>query len=123
MNLTPPAFHLVREEGLPTVATNGATRLVCLDEGGVLKLRRGIRTAVQGPVAERLLPLLNQLAGDLVGNSAMGNEELCTRLHALQLLCKPVPAQHVEWAFCELDGVRVYTDGADVIVTRQDLQV
>ncbi len=28
----------------------------------------------------------------------------------------------VEWAVAELDGVRVYFDGRDVIVTRKDLR-
>lgn len=30
--------------------------------------------------------------------------------------------QNIEWAVAELDGVRVYIDGANVIVTRRDLQ-
>jgi hypothetical protein len=30
-------------------------------------------------------------------------------------------AQPVEWAVAELDGVRVYLDGATVVVTRADL--
>ena len=28
---------------------------------------------------------------------------------------------HVEWAVAELDGVRVYFDGTNVVVTRRDL--
>lgn len=30
-------------------------------------------------------------------------------------------ARNVEWAVAELDGVRVYFDGVNVVVTRQDL--
>ena len=30
-------------------------------------------------------------------------------------------AQQVEWAVAELDGVRVYVDGQNVVVTRADL--
>lgn len=119
----PVPFDLVRAEGLPTVATNGALRMVCLDADGVLRLRRGIRGAVAGPLAETLLPQLNALAGELLSNSGMTHQELAARLHALQLVCKPAPRQNVEWAYAELDGVRVYTDGTDVIVTRQDLAI
>jgi hypothetical protein len=122
--MTQPApFHLVRHEGRPTVATNGATRLMCLDAGGVVKLRRGIRGVVAGPVVERVLPLLNQLAGELLANSTMAPAEVAARLHALQALCQPVEPQNLEWAYAELDGVRVYVDGQDVVVTRQDLSI
>lgn len=31
-------------------------------------------------------------------------------------------AQTIEWAVAELDGVRAYFNGTDVIVTRKDLQ-
>lgn len=29
--------------------------------------------------------------------------------------------QHIEWAVAEVDGLRVYFDGSNVIVSRQDL--
>jgi len=119
----PAPFHLVRQDGGLNVATNGTLMLTCLDAGGVVKLRRGIRGAVAGPVVEKLLPQLNQLAGELLQNSAMEPAEVAARLHALQQLCKPTPPQHVEWAYVELDGVRVYTDGAAVLVTREDLRI
>lgn len=123
MHETPVPFELVRTEGMPVVATNGSLRLVCLDDGGVLRLRRGIRGTVAGPLAETVVPLLNALAGELLASSDMQPAELAARLHALQMVCKPPPKQHLEWAYAELDGVRVYTDGVDVIVTKQDLKV
>lgn len=119
----PVPFHLVRADNGLTVATNGAVRLTCLDDGGAVKLRRGICGVMAGPVVEKVLPLLNQLAGELLQNSAMDPVEVAARLHALQMLCKPQAPQHLEWAYTELDGVRVYTDGQDVIVTRQDLRI
>lgn len=119
----PTPFHLVGKPGGPTVATNGAMRLTCLDADGVVRLRRGIRGVMAGPVVEKVLPLLNQLAGELLANSAMEPDEVAARLHALQMMCKPPAPQHVEWAYAELDGVRVYTDGQDVVVTRQDMQI
>lgn len=96
---------------------------MCLDADGEVRLRRGIRTAMAAPMAERVLPHLNALAGELLANSAMPAEEVAARLHALQLACTPAEPQHVEWAYVEIAGVRVYTDGKDVIVTRQDLLV
>lgn len=119
----PIPFTVVRQAGGPPVASNGSTRLTCLDEGGQVKLRRGIRGAFGGPLAERVLPKLNALAGELLKRHDMPAEELAAHLHALQAVCQPAPSQHIEWAYAELDGVRVYTDGVDIIVTRQDLTI
>lgn len=119
----PAPFVIVRNAGEPPAASNGTTCLTCLDPGGVIKLRRGIRGAFGGPLAERMLPQLNSLAGELLQRQDMPAEELAARLHQLQMACRPVPPQHIEWAYAELDGVRVYFDGESVVVTRQDLQV
>ncbi|WP_137921698.1 hypothetical protein [Hydrogenophaga sp. 2FB] len=118
----PTPFTIVRNEGMPPVATNGATRLMCLDADGEVRLRRAIRTVMVAPMAERLIPQLNALSGELLANT-MSAEDVAARLHALQLSCTPIEPQHVEWAYVEIAGVRVYTDGTDVIVTRQDLLV
>jgi hypothetical protein len=119
----PTPFNIVRRDGLPDVATNGACSLVCPDAGGVIRLRRGIRGAFGAPAAEKILPHLNQLATELLSNSAMSPADVAARLHALQLVCMPDPLPNIEWAYAELDGVRVYTNGQTVILTRQDLAV
>lgn len=119
----PTPFTIVRSEAHPPLATNGAVRLMCLDADGAISLRRGIKGALAQPTAETMLPALNALAGELLSNSAMPAADVAARLHALQLACSPPAPQHLEWAFVELDGVRVYTDGVDVIVTRQDLRI
>lgn len=119
----PVPFTIVRQPDMPAVATNGATRLTCLDAGGVIRLRRAVREELGAPMAEKLLPHLNALAGELLARSDMPPEELAARLHALQMACRPKAREQVEWAYAELDGVRVYTDGVDVIVTKQDLKV
>lgn len=119
----PTPFTIVRNEGQPVVASNGALRLACLEPDGEVKLRRGIRGALGGPLAERMLPQLNALASDLLTRQDMPPEELAARLHVLQLACQPKPVEHIEWAFVKLDGVYVFTDGQSVIVTRQDMQV
>ena len=121
MHKQPTPFTLVKREGAPSVATNGTTALVCLDAGGIVMLRRGITGEFGAPTAEKILPHLNALAGELLANSAMPPLEVAARLHALQLACKPPEFQNTEWAFAELDGVRVYVDGSTVVVTRQDL--
>lgn len=119
----PTPFTIVRSDtgAHPPVATNGAVRLMCLDADGQLSLRRGISGMMAAPMVEKILPQLNALAGELLANSAMDPAEIAARLHALQLACRPPEQRNIEWAYAELDGVRVYVDGADVIVTRQDL--
>jgi hypothetical protein len=118
----PVPFEIVRAEGKPPVATNGTSGLVVMD-GGEVRLRRAIRTSSTAPVAERILPQLNALAGDLLSNSAMTPHELAARLHALQLACLPPLEQNVEWAYGELDGVRCFFDGKTAVLTKQDIQV
>lgn len=118
----PVPFEIVRTEGQPPVATNGTSALMVMD-GGEVRLRRAIRTSSAAPVAERILPQLNALSGDLLANSAMDPQELVARLHALQLACLPPLQQNVEWAFGELDGVRCYFDGKTAVLTKQDIQV
>jgi len=116
-------FTLVKKEGSPPVASNGTLALTCPDEGGVIKLRRGIRTSSQAPLGERMIPFLNELAGLLLEHPAMPAHEIASRLHALQMQCQPPVQENVEWAFAELDGVRCYTDGQVVVLTKQDLRI
>lgn len=118
----PKPFSIARIEGAPPVATNGTVSLVCPDLGGEVRLRRGIRGALAGPLAERVLPALNALAGELLGG-ALDPLDVEARLAALQLLCRSEPPQNVEWAYAELDGVRAYTDGRSIVLTRQDLTI
>jgi hypothetical protein len=119
----PTPFTIVRAPDQPAVATNGRVAITCPDAGGHVFLRRGIRGSIGAPVVERILPAINALAGELVANSQMEPLEVAARLHALQLACVPPQPQHTEWAVAELDGVRAYTDGATVVLTRQDMTV
>jgi hypothetical protein len=121
MQKTP--FTIVRREGMPDAATNGQTLLMCLDEGGKVFLRRGIKGVMQGPLAEKLLPQLNQLSGELLANPELSPADIAARLHALQLNCVVPEQQSIEWTVAELDGVRVYTDGTQIYLTKQDLVV
>lgn len=119
----PTPFTLVRNEGSPPVATNGTVSLTCPDEGGVVKLRRGIRTSSKPPLGERVIPFLNELASMLLANPTMPAHEIASRLHALQVQCQPRVEENVEWAYAELEGVRAYTDGSVVVLTKQDLRI
>lgn len=116
-------FTLVHREGKTPVASNGTVGLTCPDEGGVVFLRRGIRVTRAAPLGERVLPLLNELAGQVLADPTMPAHEIRARLHALQLQCVESKQVNVEWAVAELDGVRCYTDGETVLLTRQDLRV
>jgi hypothetical protein len=119
----PTPFQIVRTPDQPEVATNGRVAITCPDAGGRVFLRRGVRGSIGAPVVERILPALNALAGELVANTQMEPGEVAARLHALQLACVPPKQQNTEWAVAELDGVRAYTDGATVVLTRQDMTV
>lgn len=116
----PVPFKIVDHDG-SKVASNGTLRLTVLDKGGEMYLRRGISGIALKPPGEVVLPLLNELAGDLIANLNMPGEDLVGRLKVLigQVSLKE-PERH-EWAVAELDGVRVYTNGVDVILTKREL--
>ena len=121
--MTVVPFTIVEREGSPPVATNGTVALTCPDKGGVVRRRRGIRTTSAAPLGERLLPYLSELSGMILANPTMEAHELASRLHELQVQCVPRKQENVEWAYAELDGVRCYTDGVTVVLTKQDLKV
>lgn len=119
----PQPFEIVSIGDGSRVASNGAARLMLLHDRGRMFRRRGIKRAPGRPAGEALLPELNRLAGDLLARLDMPAEELCARLLALAAVARPVDPQRIEWVVAELDGVRVYSDGADVIVTDRDLEI
>lgn len=117
----PPAFEIVEAGPGHRVASNGALSLSLLAEGGRLFRRRGVVGLASKPAGELVLPQLNALAGELLANPTMPADEMIGRLLALAGLVPVTKPRRIEWAVAELDGVRVYTDGAAVIVTKQDL--
>lgn len=124
---TPPVpFEIVehaRPDGAPLrVASNGAVRLTLLDSDGRLFRRRGISGMALKPAAEMLLPHVNALAGELLQRPDMPAHEAVGRLLALAGQVPTAEPQRHEWAVAELDAVKVYTDGVDVFVTRQELR-
>ena len=120
----PTPFTLVEAQaGKLRMASNAAVRIMCLDDDGTVFLRRGLSGVMAAPSAQNILPQLNALAGEVLANSAMAPADIAARLHALQLSCKPVEAKQIEWACVRLGDVRVFTDGEDIIVTRQNIEV
>lgn len=119
----PKPFTIVRPADGPVTASNGQLRLTCLEADGAVALRRGVRGALGAPPAEKLLAGLNALAGDVLQRLDMPPEEVAARLHALQMACNVPAPVNLEWAYVRLGDVYVYTDGTDVVVTRQDLQI
>ena len=118
---TPAPFEIASAGGV-TVASNGAAMLTIYDaEGGRVFRRRGITASTAPPPGEAVLPLLNALAGDLLQRLDMPAPELAARLTALAHSIAPRMPVHHEWAVGELDGVRVYFDGATCVMTRHDL--
>lgn len=40
---------------------------------------------------------------------------------AIKMFTSGAPTQHVEWLVCEINGVRLYIHGRQIIMTTQDL--
>jgi hypothetical protein len=105
------------------VAYSATQRLVLRDvRSGRIFLRRGLRgIGLGGAAASRVLPQLNALAGELLQRQDMPGDELGERLRGLAALAHVPPPEPVEMAVAELDGVRVYVVGPEIVVTREDL--
>jgi len=117
-------FEIVEADGRK-VATNGAVTLSVLDDvaaGARLFRRRAIKGMNMAPSGEMALPLLNGLAGELLADLSMPAHVLAQRLAEIAERVQPKQPEPVEWAVAEVDGVRVYFDGANVVVTRADLK-
>lgn len=116
----PTPFEIVERDGAKH-ASNGAMTLSLLDGDGLLFRRRAVKTTSTTPPTEAVLPRLNELAGELLANPEMPPDAITRRLLDLAETIGPRPSQRIEWAVARLDGVSVYVDGTNVIVTRQDL--
>lgn len=116
-----PPFEIVDGADGARIASNGALRLIVTDAAGRLFRRRGLKGLAMRPAAEQLVPQLNALAGELLQQPDMPAQEAVGRLLAIAGTVPVAEPQRVEWAVAELNGVRVYTDGVNVVVTTQDM--
>lgn len=116
----PIAFEL-GEKGGVRVASNGAVRLSLHEPDGKLFLRRGIAGISARASGDVLIPKLNELAGDLLANPEMKPSDAVGRLIAIAGLLPTAEPKRIEWAVVSIDGINVYTDGCDVIVSRREL--
>lgn len=105
-----------------SVASNGKVRLTMLDSGGRLFRRRGVSGLALKPAGEMLLPHINALAGELLRRPDMPAHEAVGLLLALAGQVPTAEPQKHEWAVAELGDVKVYTNGVDILVTRQELR-
>lgn len=121
MATEPVPFEIVTEPTGMRVASNGPAKLVLLEGDGELFKRRGVKRMSTMPTAERLLPLVNELAGELLQNPTMPDGEVLARLGALAGMVPPDEPTRIEWVVARVNGVNVFFDGQHVVVTRQDL--
>lgn len=121
MATEPTPFEIVTEPTGMRVASNGPTKLVLLENDGELLKRRGVKQNVGRHTAERLLPLVNELAGELLQRPTMPDGEVLARLGALAGMVPPDEPARIEWVVARVAGVNVFFDGQHVVVTRQDL--
>lgn len=73
------------------------------------------------PAGEIAVPLLNQLCGELVADMSLPGHLVAERIRAIANAVQPEPPKNVEWVVAEIDGLRVYFDGRDVLVSRADI--
>lgn len=116
----PIPFEIVEQDGV-RVASNGRLRLSVLDHGGQIMRRRGVTGLSAKPAAELLIPRLNELAGELLARPDTPAQEAVGKLLAIAGLVPMAEPQRHEWAVATLDGVHVYTDGINVVITRKEL--
>lgn len=117
----PVPFEIIERDGLH-VASNGQLRLTVMGDGGRIFRRRAITGLQTKPAAEMLIPLLNGLATELLAQPDMPAQDAVARLLALAGLVPLAEPQRVEWVVGELAGVRVYSDGTNVVMTTEDLK-
>ena len=120
MKSDPVPFELAEREGL-RYASNGRTTVILQAEGATLKRRRGIKGISPKPPGETVLPMLNELAGEVLKRLDMPSEELAARVAVIGAAAHVAKPERSEWAVCEVDGIRIYVDAETVIVTRKDL--
>lgn len=116
------SFEIHRDDATGhQAASNGQMLLVLRDPAGRVFRRRGVRGLMRGTPADVLLPKLNEFLGELLQQPDMTPQAAAARLQAIAGLLPCDPPQHIEWAVVQLDDVYVYSDGANVIVTKEDL--
>lgn len=118
----PTPFERIEVEGRPVLSNGQVNVMIMAEEGqGRLFKRRAQRGLSPKPPGETVLPLLNSLAGELVSKLDMSPLELQTKLQFILSQASPRTPENVEWAVAELDGVRAYVDGSNVILSKMDL--
>lgn len=121
----PVPFEIVEQEvegGTVRQASNGTLRVTVFGKDAQLFRRRAISGLATKPAAELILPLVNQLAGDLLADLSMPAEQVAARLLALAGQVPLAKPRNSEWVVAKLGEIFVTTDGADVFVTEQDLK-
>lgn len=120
----PVPFEIVPQPGGQRVASNGELALVVLEDlpGAQVFRRRSVSGLPLKPAAELLIPQLNQLAGDLLANPDTNAEQARQRLAAIAGTVQTAEPVRSEALVVDVDGVRIYIAGTNVIVTRKDLR-
>jgi hypothetical protein len=119
----PAAFEII-EVGGARSASNGLSSITMLPDlagQGRMFRRRAQRGLSMKPAREVAIPLLNQLSGELLGDSDLNGTQVAARIRAVADAIEGKPPENVEWAVVDVDGLRIYFDGRSVMVTRADL--
>lgn len=117
----PVPFEIVSQGGV-RVASNGRLRVCTFENESVAMVKvRAISGLAVRPAAESVIPQLNQLAGELLRKPDTPPEEIRNRLIAMSgTVNVPQPMRH-EWLKVTVDDWKIYTDGEQVVVTKNEL--
>lgn len=117
----PIPFEIDCSPGRPAVATNGRVRVTVLDKEGNMVRRRALVGIKAACPADAIIPQLNKLAGELVQDMSMPAGDIQARLLSLAAFAQPSDPQRVEWLRASLNGVQVFTDGVDIVITTGEI--
>lgn len=103
----------------------GTQVLLLMDPTGTVVRRRAVKGLALAPAADVVVPMLNKLATEIVEALHRGETVDAAQLQArLMAMASMVPVSRptpVEWCMATIDGVHVYLDGHNVVVTRRNL--
>lgn len=121
----------IREHEGAIVASNGTISITVMPEvvsaGAFMRKRRSSPPMSTKPAGEAMLPLLNELAGELLKNMDMPGAVLKDKLIELAITANGGEANNkpgAEWCFLELPcGTRVYVDEMGNLIVSKDKNI
>ena len=125
----PPVPYEIKEIEGAIFASNGTVTITVMSdvEGAFMRKRRKSPPMSTKPAGEAMLPLINELAGELLNNMAMPGAVLKQKLLDLAVAANGGEQNNrpgAEWCFVELAcGTRIYADEKGNLIITKDKNV